>query len=185
MKDGLRFWKIAVGLLIICNIGLMLIIWLKPQQETGRQPRPETPREYVIKQLKFTEEQTKSYDQLIKDHQEAMHRLRDQGRELRQQLFENLKGNNSRDQAADSITRLIGSNQAQIELVTYNHFVKVKAICTEAQKAEFDRIIGDVTKKMNGPGGGRPPHEGPPPPEGSMGPPPGGEGNPPPPPGDR
>jgi len=184
MKDGQKFWKIAVVLLVICNIALMLTLWLKPRGDRGIPPNPGSPRDFVVAQLKFTAQQAKDYDLLIKDHQDAMHHLRDEARAYREKLFDNFKNADADPHFADSLTRLIGNNQAQIELVTYNHFAKVRALCTDAQKTEFDHIIGDVTRRMGGPGG-PPPHDGngPPPPR-REGPPPPGDGQGPPPPPD-
>jgi hypothetical protein len=99
--------------------------------------------------------------------------------EYRRQLFANL-GNEKNGINTDSLAQLIANNQKQIELVTYSHFAQVRAICTDTQKAEFDKIIGDVIKKMNGPGNGGPP----PPREGQGPPPPPGDGQGPPPPPD-
>jgi protein CpxP len=191
MKEGLKFWKIAVVLLVLCNIGLMLTLWLKPQVDGGGPPRRESPRDIIVRQLKFTDEQVKQYDVLIREHQDSMQRLRDGAKNYRQQLFENLKNTSGNSGFADSLSNLIGNNQARIESVTYDHFSKVRSLCTDNQKAEFDRIIVDVTSKMSGPGGphpqdGPPPgREGPPPPPRGDCPPQGGDGNNPPPPRDR
>ena len=150
------------------------------------------PRDFVIRSLKFTDEQVKEYDVLINEHRETMDRLRKEGRELRQQLFSGLKSDHPGLMNKDSVAGLIANTQRQIEVVTYDHFAKVRKICTDAQKAEFDKIIGDVIKKMNGgpsqppPRGGEGDRQGPPPGDGDgerRGPPPppeDGEGAPPP-----
>ena len=197
-QKGIRLWQWAVLLLVLCNIGLIVTIWLKPPQQ---QPQPSGPppqggggpRDYVVRELKFTDEQTKKYDVLVHDHQQAMQRLRHDAMDLRKQLFANLKNEDQKNNFTDSLTRLIASNQKEIEMVTYNHFAQVRTICTDAQKKDFDNIIGEVIKKMNGgPGGHHPPPgdgHGPPPErrEGDRPPPPGDDGPPPPPPppGDR
>jgi len=164
-QKGLRIWKIAVVVLVLCNIGLMLTIWLKPSMSEQRGPGHETPRDYVIRNLKMTEAQVKQYDVLIQDHQASMHQLRDQAQGYRQQLFTGL-GKGMSNATTDSLAALIANTQKQIEIVTYKHFEQVRALCTDAQKPEFDNIIGDVIKKMNG--RPRPPkdheHGGPPPP---------------------
>lgn len=190
MQQVPAIWKWTVILLLLCNTGLILTLWLKPAMHDG--PRGETPRDYVIRNLKFSDDQVKKYDALIKDHQDAMHRLRHEAMEYRQQLFANLKNEHGSSGNTDSLAQLIANNQKQIEVVTYNHFAQVRTICTDAQKAEFDKIIGDVIKKMNGPGPGGPhpptpdgqgpppdrehgddrPQDGPPPPEDRGGPPP-------------
>jgi len=161
-----KLWRWTVVLLVLCNIGLMLTIWLKPVGGNGR-PQHETPRDYLIRNLKFSSDQVHQYDMLIEDHQQSMRRLRHEGMELHNSLFNNLKNEGAPENAADSLARLIANNQKEIDLVTYRHFVKVRALCTDAQKKEFDDIIVDVVRKMSGP------HGGPPPPGDGQGPPPG------------
>ncbi|MCD6011816.1 MAG: hypothetical protein K0Q79_1678 [Flavipsychrobacter sp.] len=167
----MRILQWIIALLVLCNMGLILTIWLKPTHDDP--PPHETPRDYVIRTLKFSAGQVAKYDVLIKDHQHAMHELRDKASKYRTTLFANLKNEQQSSPVTDSLTTLITNVQKQIEMVTYNHFAQVRTICTDAQKTEFDTIIGDVIKKMNGrpphpphDGQGPPPHHGPPPPEG-------------------
>ena len=163
----------------------MLTIWLKPQR--GGEGIRETPRDFVVKNLKFTDGQTKQYDLLVKEHQQAMRHMRQEAMVLRRQLFANLKKQAGGDMHyADSLAQGIAGIQKQIETVTYAHFAQVRELCTDTQKVVFDRIITDVVNKMNGPGPGGPPHPYggvPPPPPDAQGPPPGDEGNNAPPPG--
>jgi hypothetical protein len=158
----------SVALLLLCNIGLIITIWFRPPMARAKH---ETPRDFVIRNLKFSDSQVRQYDVLIRDHQQAMRSLRQQAREYRQQLFKGLESDNPQVVNTDSLAALIGKAQAQIETVTYEHFAEVRKICTDAQKPEFDKIISDVIKKMNGG-----PHGGPPGREGERhGPPPGEE----------
>jgi protein CpxP len=163
----IKLWRWTVLLLVLCNIGLMLTIWLKPVAGNNH-PRPETPRDYIVRMLKFSEEQTRQYDVFVREHQHAMRQLRHEAMEYREQLFDNMKNDGKAGANADSLIQLIAGNQKQIETVTYKHFVQVRALCTDAQKTEFDNIIGDVMKKMSGGphGGPPPPDDGPPPPDG-------------------
>jgi Spy/CpxP family protein refolding chaperone len=154
----------------------MLTIWLKPTQQSSH-PRGETPRDFVIRSLKFNNDQITKYDVVIKQHQQAMRQLRHEAMEYRQLLFSNLANEKHQVINADSLARLIANNQQQIEIVTYRHFAQVKALCTEQQTQEFDEIIGEVIKRMN-PGPHPPPGDRPGPPDGH-GPPPGSEGPPP------
>ena len=163
-----RFWKWAVVLLVLCNFCLIGVIWFKPPMPLGNHPG--SPRDYVISKLKFSDDQVKKYDVLIAAHRAAMDRLRIESADLRRQFFNTLNNNNNTN-VADSFATLIGNNQKQIELFTYNHFAQVRALCSDDQKAVFDKIIGDVTRMMNGPRpgpGGRHPGDGqgPPPPDG-------------------
>ena len=143
--------------MVICNIGLLLAVWLKPKMPFGKPPG-EGPRNFVISSLKLSDEQVKKYDVLINGHKQAMDSLRDESMRYRQQLFQNLRNEATGSAIADSLAGRIADDQRQIEIVTYNHFAQVRAICTGEQKAAFDKIIGEVTRKMNGnPRGGPPP----------------------------
>lgn len=176
-NNSAKIWQWAVGLLVLCNVGLLLTIWLKPHH--GGPPHRESPRDFVVRSLGFSKEQEQKYDALVTSHQQAMRGLRDKANEYREALFSGF----DKQGAADSLSRLIGDNQKEIEKVTYDHFAQVRALCTESQKKEFDHIIGDVTKRMNGGphpphGHGPPGHDGPPPGEGPPPHPPGGPENP-------
>jgi periplasmic protein CpxP/Spy len=177
-SKGMRIWQWTVILLVLCNVGLIVTIWLRPMHG---QPPGGGPRNFVIEQLKFTDDQVKKYDDLIKSHQGAMRRLKQTSSELQQKLFRNLANEQQNNGVADSISRQLAATQQQIEMVTYNHFLQVRALCTDQQKKEFDNIIGDVLKKMNGGPGAPPPGGRPGPPDrGSDGPPPGPNGDGPP-----
>ena len=162
-SKSLRLWKYAVLLLVLCNIALIATIWVKPNFPGGR--RPETPRDFVIRNLKFSDDQVKKYDALINIHRTSMDQLRKESMDYRTQLFNKLHENTNQGITPDSLSQLIAINQKQIELATYNHFAQVRAICTDAQKTTFDKIIGDVTKMMSGNkrGGIHPGDQGPPP----------------------
>ena len=188
-NKGYRIWQWAVLLLVLCNVGLIITLWLKPQR-VGPPQGGGGPRDQLIVSLKFTDEQIKKYDVLIDDHQHAMRKLREQGAELREHLFSGFGKGPVMDGVADSISAAIGNNQKSIELVTYHHFQQVRDLCTDQQKQEFDKIISGILKNMNGNPGGRrppPPRDGGPegrpdgPPNGDSGPPPGDAGSPPPP----
>ncbi len=153
---GYRIWQWAVLLLVLCNIGLILTLWLKPQP--GGPPKGGGPKERVISSLKFTDDQVKKYELLIEDHQRSMRKLKEQGAALRRVLFSGLNNSASPVKLADSLVSEIGNNQREIEIVTYNHFSQVRALCTDQQKQQFDKIIVDITRNMNGgPDGHRPP----------------------------
>lgn len=169
LNNTLRLWKWTVILLVLCNISLMVTIWVKPNMHAGR--KTESPRDFVIRNLKFSDDQVKKYDALISVHRSTMDRLRKESMDYRQQLFASLKNNGQNEISPDSLSQLIANNQKQIELVTYHHFAQVRGLCTNDQKETFDKIIGDVIKKMHGNQGN---HQGPPPPpdDGPGGPPP-------------
>lgn len=158
-NKGLNILLLVIGVLVLCNIGLMFMMWYKPAVQEW-QPGKETPRDFVVRSLNFNPDQTAKYDILVKAHQQAMRRLRDEAGAYRQQLYACIK-NVSAGNAPDSLAQLIANSQKQIETVTYAHFAQVRLLCTEAQKQQFDHITGPLTQMMSHGGGG---HHPPPPP---------------------
>jgi periplasmic protein CpxP/Spy len=171
-RGSYRIWQWAVVLLIICNMGLILTVWLRPCS-AGAPPQGGQARDRVIRDLRFDDAQVKQYDELIRQHQQAMRPLRDEAARLHRLLFANLGSAHEDQKYADSLSQLIGANQQQTEMVTFRHFAAVRAMCTDGQKPMFDNIIADVMRQMGGRPGPRPEGEpGPPPPDGNGPPPP-------------
>ena len=168
-EKNIKIWQWSVALLMVANVALMAFLWLRP---AGRQARHDgrRARDYVVKELQLTTAQIGQYETLIQDHQRQMRQLGDEGRILRQHLFENMHPGAAGSAAADSLAMLIGQNQKQIELATYNHFLHLRDICTPQQQQKLDNIIVEVTHMMNAP------HPGPGGAGGRQGPTPGEDG---------
>lgn len=170
IRNSAIFWKWALVLLVLCNLGLLGTFWFFSNHRGGEN-RAEV-RDEVISRLHFSVAQVKAYNDLITEHRDSMQVLRREGRILRDGLFGCMKGGPGAQAQADSFARLIGANQVAVEKATYLHFSKVRELGSGEQKRIFDAMIQDVTRHMNG--RPAPPDEGMPPPPGRPGPPPGG-----------
>ena len=165
-----KTWQLFTGIMVLCNIGLLVTLWLKPCLPP-HDKQFETPRDIFKKELGFSGGQLENYDKLVKTHREAMDGFRKAGKEQREMFF-GMVGKNANP---DSVANTIALNQKQIELATFKHFEQVRELCSDEQKKKFDNILIDVLNKMKPQG--RP---GPPPPGRQDGPPPINEGpNPP------
>jgi len=163
-NSQLKFWKWAVLLLAALNIFLLTSMWLKqnaPLNEEMRQP-PNGKRaaDFLIEQLKFSDKQMTDFEKLKESHHASIDSLREAGKEIHHLFFDNLKNERQDTALVNKFAREIANNQTQIELVTFNHFEKVRQLCNEKQKQKFDEIIQEVLKRMAAPQGG----QGPPPP---------------------
>ncbi|GAA4338715.1 hypothetical protein [Flaviaesturariibacter amylovorans] len=177
---------IGITALVLLNIGLVATFWL--QRSAARPPAlagaADTVRPgpaLLIRDLNFDSVQAQRFTALRNEHFSAMQGYRAQMRDLKDRFYAGL-----REEAPlpDSLATAIGTLQAQMDRITYQHFRQVRALCTHEQKERFDRIIGNVIRQLGrpgprrgpGPGGedrpfGPPPGDGPP--DGPMdGPPP-------------
>jgi len=166
----MNFWKWFAAILVVLNVALCLFVLLRNVGPTRHYSYYERPDEFIIRKLNFSDSQVHEYRKMRNSHHDSMMLLREEGRELRNDLFSNLKTSAGNYQLVDSLSTVIGDRQKLIEMVTYRHFQQVRQLCTEQQKRLFDDIIDEVLHRMAGP-----PAESPHPP------PPGGDQNHPPP----
>lgn len=183
-----RFWGLAVLLLVLVNIATLVTFWIlkgsNPFKQDG--PRKEVV-DFIVRELKLDSLQKKQFILLKEEHQQQIRTIKDSIRKAKDDLFGLLKDPNSSEESIVSASKITAALEAEIDLVTFRHFQKLRKICTPEQQKKFDEIIDRVVHSIgSGQPGGRPP--GPPPNGGGPnegrpdGPPPGEDGNRPPPP---
>jgi len=143
--DNSKFLKTAIILLLIINLGTLSYLWI---QKDGHRPPPPEIGNFLMHELNFINDQEKQFIQLRDEHRNMTGELKDRSRKLHDNFF-NLLSENPADSAkvnlmADSMISI----QKQIELSTFYHFQKVRAICTPEQQKRFDNIISDAMAMM-------------------------------------
>lgn len=171
MKENNKYrllWT-AIGLLLMLNI--TLLVWVAFFSHNF----PIHPdRLFLAKELKFDEKQSQEYGALREEHATQVRELRDEVKNLKKDFFEGLNQTNISEDTLRAKTILIESKMAEVDLLTFKHFQKVRQMCSTFQKKQFDKIIIDLIGSLDDPrGGGPPPRDGnfpndrmpPPPPE--------------------
>lgn len=193
-KSKTNWIAIAVGALVLINIGLVASIWLQRNSDkpeaSGPMPGDRNP---LATQLGFDSVQRRQFDTLRARHFALAQGYREELRSLKERYFEGIKTGAA---ANDSLAQAMAQVQAKLDRSTYEHFMQVRALCNEGQKNTFDRMLMRIINAMGKQGrregpppgerGDRPddrrPHDGPPdsmpdgpprdgPPEGHDGPP--------------
>ena len=169
-KNKLLTWLVV--LLLVANVATITMFWLDKNRQYVRSKG--TPAEFLIKSLNLDSNQQAQLDVLRKAHRSAVQPLRNLVKESKEVFFDLLKEATVSDSIKQVAAKKISTLTEEIDLVTFNHFLKVRAICRPDQQLKFDKIIDDVINMMG--------HQQ----EGQNRPPPGGgDGHrPPPPPGD-
>lgn len=176
-------WLAAFSLLLLCaNIVTLVLLWrhhMPGRRDDERQPPPPQGQvfEFVNEQLKLDSTQREAYAKLRDAHRMAQQAIQDSIHQLKDAFFALLQQPAVNDTAVEAAAKKISVQEQQMELLTFRHFQKLRAICNKEQQQKFDQIIKDVLQRMA-------------PPRNRMGPPPpGGPGDehpgrrPPPPPG--
>ncbi|WP_448699164.1 Spy/CpxP family protein refolding chaperone [Mucilaginibacter sp. AW1-3] len=177
-----RMWGFIVGLLVVANIATLAGFWYIKlhSNKIADLPRGQSnTQKFIIAELGLDASQQRAYEELVQQHRENVGRVQDDLREAKDAFFNSIAHPETSQAEVDTLSAHIAKCERKLDMITYEHFKKVRALCNDTQKTKFDNIIKQVLRMM-GPGGGRP--QGPPPGRGGdFPPPPPGEGQGPPP----
>jgi protein CpxP len=173
MNSNKKILTVLVALLLIANLATVALIWFKkenkPQQLNGG------PAKFIIKELGLDRNQQQQYLALVKEHQQGVRPFRDEIKAAKDNLFSLLSQPNVSEAQKQTAAKKVSISTEKLDLFTFNHFAKVRAICNVAQQQKFDDIIKQVMQMMGEQNpNGRGPNQGPPHhrPEGELPPPP-------------
>lgn len=134
MKREKLLW-IGIVILGVLNIACLAFMIL------GKRDRPNRKFDrLIIESLALDNTQIEKFDQLKRKHHQQILDLDEQLKEPFNKYFSLLKGN--RDTLKeDSIKSVIsGIYEKKVE-ITYLHFAELKAICSEEQQKNMDKVI--------------------------------------------
>lgn len=153
MNDS-KFLKIAIVILLIINISTLAFFSFRPHGP--RPPHPgmgpgRGPFEFLVRELKMTDEQKSKYETLRDQHHEAVESLREQSHDMHKAFFDLINAEPIDSIRVKNLADSISENQKQIELITFYHFKEVRSICTPEQQKRFDVIIDDALRMLQPP----------------------------------
>lgn len=154
--DKIKILSILVVLLICINLATIASVWIirpAPPHGYGAQ----SPKEYIITKLEFTDEQVAAFELLRKSHFDTIQKLRHQIRTEKEEMYAGLKQKGNEEKAYAHLAKVIAYEE-QSEKITFEHFRQVRDLCDEEQKQHFDAIINQIIK-MVGVNAPHPPHE--------------------------
>lgn len=164
-KNKLLVWLVV--LLVVANAATIAMFWLNKRPNQSAKPN-NAPKEFLIKELKLDTKQQEQLEVLVKEHRAAAQQLRRKTKEAKESFFDLLKQANVTDSAKQTAAKAVSVITEELDLLTLNHFQKIRSLCTPKQQTKFDEIIHQVTSMM---GQQRPPMG---PGRDRKGPPPGG-----------
>lgn len=148
-----KFIAWLVAILIIANLATLIFFWLGHI----RNQRDNSPKEFLAKKLNFSDNQKNTYFKLAEEHNEAAKIIRDQIKFDKENLFKLLKSEIINDSVRTSAAVQVSKSIQSLDILTFEHFKKVRAICTSAQKSQFDELIQKMVNSVNQPQKAPPP----------------------------
>ncbi|ASZ11589.1 periplasmic heavy metal sensor [Chitinophaga pendula] len=146
-----RILIIMVVILLLTNLlMLFFFVWLKPgSRHDGRGKRGVAI--FLEEQVGFTEDQMKSYQELREQHWGRMKPVLGDIRTTKERFYNLLARAAVPDSVLQQAADSIGRRQSAIDLLTFQHFREVRALCTPEQRPRFDSLVHQVMLKMSGP----------------------------------
>ncbi|UEG49423.1 periplasmic heavy metal sensor [Ferruginibacter lapsinanis] len=159
-----RWLSAFIILLLVANTITLSLLWLNKKDEPGnlrRQPRGQV-FEFITRELKLNEQQQEAYSKLRDEHQAGVRSIKDSIRQAKDVFFSLLKEPQVPDSLIVAAAQKANAAEQQLDVFTFRHFQKVRAICNADQQKKFDSIIQEALHQMAPP---PPMHGGNPPPE--------------------
>jgi periplasmic protein CpxP/Spy len=153
---------VVIGLLII-NFGTLAFLFFKKPPLPPIGPPPNEVRGFLEQELNMNDNQKKELDKLKEEHHSRIISLQDTIKLIKDKMFDQLSLMNVDSSLVKQFASTIGEKQTAIELITFEHFRKVRNVCDDNQKQKFDKIMKDVVRMIEGkkfppPPPGMPPH---------------------------
>lgn len=144
--DKTKLLLTLVVLLTILNVTTLASIWrLVDLRSLSIMPPPHGgPKDFIISKLDLDEEQQKVFEGLRQEHFQEMKILQENIRAEKDAMYDLLKSNQPDTVASYQHIARIMQNEERLERITFDHFRKVRVICTPEQQQHFDVIIDEV-----------------------------------------
>jgi len=157
MSTGTRNNKALIFLVVILllsNIGLLLyfLLWKKPSHKpSGPQKGEFSIVDYMKKEIGFSDEQTKQFQQLHETNRDSLKTIGDSIRSSKNALYKLMRQPEpANDSAVSAAIRTLSLYQQRMELNMFRHFERVRSICNTEQRVKLDSMVVRMNNRPSG-----------------------------------
>lgn len=152
MKKNILLYALLAFLFIVNGIFIFLFLGGPPKMDDRNGPA-----DFIMKRLEFDDQQIVQFHKLNEEFENKREANSKEIKYLKDQLFDKISDEVVTDKKIDSITDLIGKKEQVKDLLVFNHFKEIRAICNDTQKKKFDLILKEALHKGERPNGPPPP----------------------------
>lgn len=133
-----RFYQLLSVILLLCNIGLMVFLWV------NKPPHPPTqPKQFIIDKLDLNASQIIQYEQLIISHQQAIKAKVNSLKTTKKAYYQTLVDTAVSAQKEQRLNDLMTIHRS-IEQTNFEHFDSIKAICMPEQLEAYKVLLTEL-----------------------------------------
>ena len=144
---------IIIGALLLTNAAVLVYFLSKEKAPVAAQPERtrSTVTEMLQDEVGFNEEQTAKYKELKDKQREKIKPMYDNMRKAKDSLFRLLSYPDTPDSMLDKASDVIAQRQKELDNETFNHFRRVRTLCTPEQLPQYDSLVIRLVRKMGKP----------------------------------
>ena len=137
----------VIGLLLL-NIGIICFLYFSRPNRKLEQIN-KSPKEIIIEKLHFDTNQIDKYETVIKIYKDQIDSLDFRNKEIKSELYSQLKSPVVAKAKKESIINLFLANQKRIEELHFKHFQDIKNICKASQLKDFNILTEELGKMFS------------------------------------
>lgn len=148
-NSSTRILTIAVIILLVANLALVYFIMTGRKGNDRREGRKD-PMEMMMKELKMTEKQQADFKAMKDEHFKNVRPYFDTMRQTKSRFFSLMKDSTVSDSAIEAGELLVLEQQRKMDMMTFNHFRKVRSLFTAEQLPKYDSLINKMMDRRRG-----------------------------------
>jgi hypothetical protein len=140
---------IIITVLLLTNVAVL--VYFLGQKKKEKPPVWNGVAEMLQNEVGFNEEQTAKYKEMKGKQREKVRPMYDDMRKAKDSLFRLLSFPETSDSVLNKMADEIAQKQKAIDLETFNHFKRVRVLCTPDQLPKYDTMVLQMFRKMGKP----------------------------------
>jgi periplasmic protein CpxP/Spy len=145
-----------IAVLLLTNIGVLAyFLWFKDsgrEHANGEGQRRTGMVDILETEVGFNKEQIEQYKQLKEQQRTASKPMYDEMRKAKDNLFKLMGDSTASDTSIQRAAEVIGLRQRELDLQTFAHFKRVRALCTSNEQAvKYDSAVLRMFRRMGKP----------------------------------
>lgn len=158
MKFPRQKWLLLLAVvLLLTNVITLAFYWSTKHKTEQHKPNDNNPADrqrrmgqFMVNELKLDKEQEAVYWKLRDTMVSQQKPLMDSIRNRKKSFFDLLKDPNPDNALIQSKSDEIAVLQKQLDIITFQHFQQVRALCKPEQTLKFDTVIKEIVNRMTG-----------------------------------
>ena len=143
--------NIALVVLLLMNIGLVLMLWLRPMPHQGPKkgmaPPPRKAEGFLFKTLDLDEEQRVDLKKIRDGHFSETRRIHEEARKSKRALFDALMSSTPDTLSAQGHADDYANQMKKIDEALIQHYLDIRAICRPEQQEELRKVFRKAIRR--------------------------------------